>query len=236
MKAYHLNTKLISSLSTVLYIPSSELIKATGISTTTWYHIMQVPALITIQQLLGIANGLHIPVRRFFTFGSTDIIGRRDDYITDNYMKCFYDAAVLQSIVDNRRDATWQKAAAATGMAYTNLRKSLLAIRRTPVTRFLTVCEAFNIDPFSVLIDPNNEAGEKRQTSTQQRRSMQKDIEALHRKFDELSNTVSDLQEKYVNLLRAHNQLLHRINVNIGTINSSNIGIAADSIEAMDKK
>lgn len=236
MNKFRLNTKLISSLSTVLYTPSAELIKAAAISTTTWYHIMQQPALITIQQLLGMANGLHIPVRRFFSTGKADVIGHRDDYVADPYDDCYYDANALQKVIDNRKDATWRKAATATGITYNNLRKSLLAERRTPVTRFLIVCETFRIDPFAILVDPNRSPVKRDGPAKQQEAEALNAINALRRDFDTLNDAVADLTVKYEALLREHEQLLHRINVTIDTVNGSYIGIAAERLEPRGNK
>lgn len=155
MDNLHLNTKLITSLSKILFMPNSMLMKAASISSTTWYVVMKTPDTITIQQLLAISNGLHIPVRLFFYIGDNNELGNRDDYVIGNYQPCHYDGDVLKSVVNNRPDATWQKAAKATGMSYQNLQRSLLAETRLPVTRLLTVCKAFELDPFEVIIDPN---------------------------------------------------------------------------------
>ena len=155
MDKIHLNTELITSLKSILHMPSFKIIEAVSISCTTWYEIMNKPEKITTQKLLAIANGLHIPVRRFFSSDKSNEIGRRDDYIIDNYQPCHYDANALKSVVNNRPDITWQKAAKATGMTYYNLQKSLLAETRLPVTRLLKVCEVFELDPFNVIVDPN---------------------------------------------------------------------------------
>lgn len=194
---------------------------------------MRRPTGITIQQLLAIANGLHVPVRRFFSTDKTDLIGQRDNYIAEPYQKCHYDDTVLHEFVQNSATtATWKKAAEATGMSYSRLRNSLLAITRTPVTRFLTVCNVFGINPFTILIDPNPDLlsqKDKRMPGTQNM-ALRREIELLQKNIDTLNSTVADLEKKYKVLLQAHDALLHSINVNIDTINS-NIDIAADSRE-----
>ena len=208
MKTYRLNEKLISTLSSVLFMPAADMMTAANIATTTWYHIMQVPEAITIQQLLAIANGLHIPVRRFFSAEKADIIGKRDDYIAEPYQPCHYDADALQKIVSSRADTTWQQAAKATGITRDNLRKSLLAVRRTPVTRFLAVCEAFNIDPFTVLVDPNpSKAENRKKRGVNPAKDIAADIAALHKKINDLTGTVTELSEKYDKLLEAYTRL-----------------------------
>ena len=67
-RVVRLNTTLFSTLGRVLGMSNTELIKATGISNATWYRVMGHPDEITVQQLIAIANGLHIPVRRFFLY------------------------------------------------------------------------------------------------------------------------------------------------------------------------
>ena len=153
----HLNTKLVTSLGSVLHMSTPMMIEATLFYRSTWYRIMEKPETITVQQLLTIANGLHIPVRHFFSTGSDNIIGHRDYYIKEPYLPCRYDANALQEIVSKRPDITWQKAADATGITRDNLRKSLLGDSRTPITRFLAACNALDVDPFAILIDPNME-------------------------------------------------------------------------------
>ena len=236
MKQVRLNTKLISSLNSVLFMQSNDMITATGISQTTWYEIMKHPDSITVQQLLAIANGLHIPVRRFFSNGKADLIGRRDDYVTDRYQPCRYDATTFQDIVNTRADATWKKAADATGMTSDSLKNSLLAVRRTPVMRFLIACQSFDVDPFSILVDPNSEAKQRR-SKPGETDSIRADISQLRKDIETLSNTVRTLTEAYEALLKAHEQLARSVHVNIGTIsggNISTIGIAAESVMPSD--
>lgn len=231
MNTYRLNTKLITNMSSVLFMPATKIMKNAKIATTTWYHMMQFPDTITIQQLLNIANGLHIPARRFFSTGKVDFVGTREDYIISHYIDCHYDASVLKDHIDNRRDATWQRAAEAVGMTYGNLRNSLLAIRRTPVIRFLGACHALNIDPFTILIDPNPEPKRGRHESRQSasKPDIRHEIAAMRQDIDMLTATVADLTRKYEELLQAHNNLLHRTNVSIETVNGGHIDIAADT-------
>lgn len=234
MNSIRLNTKVIGTLSDVLYLSAVAMQEKTDIANTTWYALMQRPDGITIQQLLAIANGLHIPVRRFFSFGKVDFVGRRDDYVTDPYLDCRYDADALQEIVNNRPAATWKKASDATGITPINLRKSLLAVRRTPVTRFLIACQALDIDPFTILIDPNPLPKRQSRRGTTQTlpagsgKEIHAELCALREDVRTLSATVADLAEKYKTLLADHEKLARRVSVNIENINSSYIGIAAE--------
>ena len=203
--AIRLNTKLIGSLSSILFMSPADIMKAAGIPHSTWYCIMQVPAAITIQQLLAICNSLHIPARKFFTKGRKGSIGRRDDYIYENYQPCYYDADRLQEIVSNRSDATWQRASEITKVTPQNLRNSLLAVTRTPVTRFLVVCESFGIDPFTILIDPNPETRPKSKRTEAANLTgeaqLRQEIQTLREDIANLTDIVSDLRKKMQGLL-----------------------------------
>lgn len=150
-----LNTTLITSLGRVLGKTNTELMEATSISNATWYRIMGHPDEITVQQLISIANGLCIPVFRFFSIDGVNVIGNKEDYIENPYKPCYYDAEALQSLINTRNDATWQDVANLLGMTRTNLRNSLLSYTRLTVTRFLAACDAFGIEPFLVIVDPN---------------------------------------------------------------------------------
>lgn len=229
----HLNTKLISSLSSVMFMPSADIKAQTNITNATWYRIMQAPDSITVQHLLSIANGLHIPVRRFFSSGRVDVVGKREDYIADPYEPCYYDEFALQDAMSKNTDATWKKAAKAVAMSYPRLRNSMMAVTRTPVTRFLAVCLVFGIDPFTILVDPNPEPEKKAERKGRQNgmEYMRKETAALRKDLDELSAVVADLKDKYEKLMQAHANLLHRTNVNINTINGGHVGITADPCE-----
>lgn len=227
MNTVRLNTKLIASIGEAKFLSVGELIEATIKNKSTWYRILESPEKITLQQLLAIANGLHIPVRRFFLTDGKDVTVKRcEDYIVDDYKPCDYDGDALREIVKNRRDATWQKAVDATGITRDNLKNSLLAVRRTPVTRFLVACQALKIDPFSILLDPNPEPKPKgrRPSSAAGDTALHAEVKLLRRDYEQLNKTVEDLKGKYENLIRDYEQLARRLQVNIGTINDSTIG------------
>lgn len=205
MNTISLNTKLIASLSEAKFMSVGEMIDATIENKSTWYRILKSPERITLQQLLSIANGLHIPVRRFFLTGGKEVeVKRCEDYITDDYKPCGYDADALREMVKKRHDATWQKAADATDMTPDNLKNSLLAVRRTPVTRFLDACRALKIDPFSILLDPNPEPKPKgRRTAADDANSaLYAEVKLLRRDVESLKKVVNELKGKYEDLKR----------------------------------
>lgn len=222
MNNIRINSKLINSLSKILFIQTRELVATTGITISTWYYIMQSPSDITIQQLLAIANGLHIPVRKFFSEGIVDIVGRNTDYIVSPYIQCYYDSDSLQIITKSRSDFTWKKASKASGITPVRLKKSLIGTTRTPIKRLLSICNAFNIDLFSILIDPNPEPEKNEDTSQKQsaymaegntHRSIRSDIAELRQQIEQLNHTVNDLVTKYEKLLADQGRQTYSTNV-----------------------
>lgn len=233
-KTVRLNVKLIRNLSKVLFMPAAEIVAVTGLNRSTWYRIVESPHIITVQQLLVVADSLHIPARRFFSTEKADVIGRREDYITEDYRPCRYDADTLQDMVDSRPDLSWQQAADATRVTRDNFRLSMLAVTHTPVVRFLKACEVWGIDPFTVLIDPNPEPITEKKGRQQKLPDLNAEIAGLRSDVHRLSSTVDDLIRKYEMLLDAHKSLVKRVNVNIENVSSSYIGIAADPLSPTD--
>lgn len=209
MNGLRLNTKLLSSLHNVLLMQAADLRNAVGIARSTWYDILSKHDTITVQHLLSIANGLHIPVRRFFSTGSADIIGTRDDYIAEPYKECYYLGEVLRDAINDRQDATWRRAGEVAGMTYQHVQKSLSSETRTPVVRFLAVCEAFDIDPFTILVDPNPEpVPERKRKPRRNDPVLLSEITALREGIGRLGATVEDVTRKYDDLLSKYDQLL----------------------------
>lgn len=154
-RVLRLNTALLSALGRVLAMTNAELMEATGISNATWYRIMAHPKEITVQQLISIANGLCVPVRRFFSYDGIDMVGSKDDYVANPYKPCYYDGDAMLHLINTSSVATWMDVAKVLGMTRTNLRHSLLLDTRLPVARFLSTCEFLDIDPFLVIVDTN---------------------------------------------------------------------------------
>ena len=233
-----LNQELICTLNSVLGISPELIWTSANITRGTWYNIMRKPGDISIEQLLGISNGQKIPVRRFFYTTHEHVVGKKDDYIVEPYMECSYNASVLHEIINTHSDATWQKAAKVVDLSPSRLRNSLLAITRTPVSRFLIVCETFGIDPFTILIDPNPEyrnTGKRSKSAflaeinalRQQVASLNANTSDLNSKYADLAGKYDGLQTKYDNLLEAHKMLLQRFNDHI---EERSIGMAAEPI------
>ena len=204
----------------------NEVSDASGISIAVWYRIVKEPERITIQQLIALANGLHIPVHLFFSFDDADMIGVREDYIQKhNYRNCYYDSdAVKHKIKES--STSWRKAADAVGMHWTNVAASLLAVSRTPVVRVLALCEAFNFDLFEFLVDPNIHSTPSRQNDDSE---LYAKISELNNKLEQLNKTILELTDKYQSLLERHNELENKFDY---SMNGKRIGIAADDPES----
>lgn len=242
MEKPRLNTRLLNTLPSVLNMQTVDIRKASGIARSTWYDILSKQDTFTVQRLLSLANGLHIPVRRFFSTGQTDVIGKRADYITEPYTDCYYLGETLREAINERRDATWTRAGEITGMTYQHIQKSLSSETRTPVVRFLAVCEAFDIDPFTILVDPNPEPvpGRKRKDPRKDSRkdpamaaeiaSLKDDIGRLSGTIEDVTRKYGDLLAKYDRLLSAHRALLDRFNRHV----NDGFSIAADPLVTPD--
>ena len=187
-RVLRLNINLFPALGRVLGMSNTELMEATGIKNATWYRIMGHPDEITVQQLISIANRLCIPVRRFFLYDDTNIVGIKDDYIENPYKPCHYDTENLLHLIDTRAVATWQDVADTLGITRSNLRNSLVLATRLPLERFLKACEYFGIDPFCVIIDPNPLRIEQKermnlQATKQEYATIQHDISIIQREL-----------------------------------------------------
>ena len=245
-KPIQLNSKLLMTLSDIIGMTNATIMQRTGLKNTTFYTIIKRPDEMSVQQLLQLANGLHIPVSRFFTAESTD---QPDEYITNPYFDCYYDGDAMRRIVKEYHVATWTDAFRLTGITRGHIRKSLTSTTRLPVTRFLSVCDGFGIDPFTILIDPNKAADDKTKrkhktaTTDAANGSAAKiaaipptDLTALRREVTRLRadlavvrRDLADMHKKYTALLTDHEELSRRVQVNIGTIHDSHLSIAAES-------
>jgi len=216
MKA-KLNIHLLSTLPRVLRMTHNEVADASGISIACWYRIIKAPDRITVQQLLGLANGLYVPVTRFFSFGRTDVVGVREDYVMHtNYRRCYYDSDAVQRRIGEGTATSWRKAAEAVGMHWTNVSSSLLAESRTPVTRLLVLCEAFDFNLFEFIVDPNRDQKPARHGADGADSELRKEISDLRRQVSELQSTIDGLVRKHEDLLERYNTLEASIREHLG--------------------
>ena len=152
-----LNENLFKGLAHVLRMSYKEISSQSSISMTTLYRIIEVPSKISVQQLIDLANGLRIPVSRFFSKDSKEAVGEREDYINFNhYRLCFYDKSAVQRIIESDTVSSYRDIASVVGLHPNRVKESLLAEHRLPVTRLLNFCDNLNIDFFSIVVDPNS--------------------------------------------------------------------------------
>lgn len=208
---------------------------------STLYRVKDNPGGIDMQQLLAIANGLHVPVSLFFYEGSIHQIGKQEDYVTEPYLPCRYDYEKLRHIVETSRNITWVKGYDITGITQDNLKASLLQ-DEAPVVRLLDFCYGFDIDPFTVIIDPN--------PPRQQRAKRRQNGDALLAEMAEMSKTIAelaattadltgkyrdveerygDISSKYDRLLVAHRELLRRFDERLTAETEAVVGLAAEA-------
>ena len=163
-----LNENLFKVMGRVFRMTYKEISSQSNISMTTLYRIIETPAKISVQQLIDLANGLHIPVSRFFSKDSKESVGEREDYINFNHYKlCFYDKSAVQRIIDSDTVSSYRDIASVVGLHPNRVKESLLAEHRLPVTRLLNFCDSLNIDFFSIVVDPNSiSAHAKEQNNT----------------------------------------------------------------------
>ena len=152
-----LNENLFKGLAHVLRMSYKEISSQSNISMTTLYRIIEVPSKMSVQQLIDLANGLRIPVSRFFSKDSKEAVGEREDYINFNhYRLCFYDKSAVQRIIESDTVSSYRDIASVVGLHPNRVKESLLAEHRLPVTRLLNFCDNLNIDFFSIVVDPNS--------------------------------------------------------------------------------
>ena len=239
MKQIKLHQNLIRHIGDVLFISAAEICDHTNISSATWYRITKTPEVITIQQLLTVSNALRIPVRHFFYSGSKAIILKRDDYIANDYRECFYDGEAMRDVVVSRSDATWKKAAEAVDMVPSRLRKSITGATRTPVARFLTVCQTFGINPFGILIDPNPVSSAKKRAASDagpdSNTLLHLEILSMRKEVDSLRKEVADISKKYARLMKERETVMRKRYPD-GDAEEDSISIAAEDGERLDDK
>lgn len=153
-----LNEKLLKELPRILNMTNGAISEKSNIAISTWYRIVQTPYKISVHQLIDLANGLHIPVSRFFSSEYFDEIGKREDYIVcDNFKDCYYNGEAIQKVVKSGVVSSYKDAATTVGVHPNRVKESLLAVHRLPVTRLLNFCNAFTLNFFEFIVDPNLE-------------------------------------------------------------------------------
>ena len=151
-----LNENLFKNLTSALRMTYKEISSQSNISMTTLYRIIETPSKISVQQLIDLANGLRVPVSRFFTKDNKEPIGQREDYIKFNdYKLCYFDKGAIQRVIDSGSVSSYREIASVLGLHPNRVKESLFAEHRLPVTRLITFCTTFNLYFYDFVIDPN---------------------------------------------------------------------------------
>lgn len=151
-----LNENLFKDLAGALRMTYKEISSQSNISMTTLYRIIETPSKISVQQLIDLANGLRVPISRFFSKDSKEAVGEREDYINFNrYKLCFYDKSAMQKVIESSTVSSYREIASVVGLHPNRVKESLLAEHRLPVMRLLTFCDGLKLDFFNFVVDPN---------------------------------------------------------------------------------
>lgn len=152
-----LNENLFKNLASALRMTYKEISSQSNISMTTLYRIIETPSKISVQQLIDLANGLSVPVSRFFSKDSKETVGEREEYINlIHYKFCFYDKSAMQEVIDSSTVSSYREIASIVGLHPNRVKESLLAEHRLPVKRLLNFCDGLKLDFFNFVIDPNS--------------------------------------------------------------------------------
>lgn len=152
-----LNENLLKELPRVLSMTHGAISAQSNIAIATWYRIVQTPSKISVQQLLDLANVLHIPVSHFISNYDENVINQREDYIIySGYQNCYYDRDAIQKVISSGMISSYRDAAPFVGLHPNRVKESLLAIHRLPVARLLKFCTTFTLNVFDFIVDPNS--------------------------------------------------------------------------------
>ena len=208
-----LNELLLKSLPQVLGMTHADVATAAGIANTTWYRLIKEPQKFTVQQLLYLSNGLHIPVSKFFCRQS-EVVGRREDYVVNfDYKNCYYNSDAVSKLIKEKATISWRDAAEAIGVHVLRVKESLLAVHRLPVTRLIFFCDFFGLDLFDYIIDPNSPTPPRSKTvATVSHSLVPNDVEgklenflAMHLEMYELRKHLFDTKQEISILRRKQN-------------------------------
>lgn len=238
MKHWSFNSLLFNRLSEVLDISGTGIANRCGLTQQVFSRYTTNETVVSVQVLIKICNCLRMPAHFFVAEDNNYVIPNRESATigSDRWKPVWWDEVAVERTFGDGGRIYWKDVADVMGLTPQKPHARFLLRTRFPVTDFLTVCNYFSLSPFTFLIDNNRETSgreNERRTAIVPLRDdrLSAEIDALRRDIGNLSSTVADLKTKYESLLQAHERLLSRINVNIGTINSSNIGIAADPVE-----
>ena len=225
---------LFSRISKVLDISEAEIARRCGMTQQVLNRYTSTDIMLSVQNLLKICNALRMPAYYFVSEDNHHVVPNRETATIplDQWRPVTWDVqAVELTFGDREGQIFWKDVAEAMGVTSQKPHDRFLLRKRFPVNDFLQTCNKLNLSPFQFLIDPNRDTTAKRKRGsitpgkTTSPPPSPATIADLCRKIDTLSETVADLTQKYQSLLRAHEALAHRVQVNIQNVHNSHIGI-----------
>lgn len=233
------NMLLFSRISKVLDISEAEIARRCGMTQQALNRYTSADIMLSVQKLLIICNALRMPTYYFVSEDNHHIVPNRETATIqpDHWRPITWDRqAVELTFGDREGQIYWKDVAEAMGVTSQKPHDRFLLRKRFPINDFLQTCNKLNLSPFQFLIDLNLDTPAKRKSGSTVTGGSAAgkavlpppypaDIAALCRKIDTLSATVADLTQKYQSLLRAHEALAHRVQVNIQNVHNSHIGI-----------
>ena len=240
MDKWSFNMSLLGRLSKVLDISEAEIARRCGMTQQVLNRYTGADITVSVQVLLKICNALRMPAHYFVSEDNNHAAPSREvaTIPADRWQPVEWDTqAVELTFGDGEGQIYWKDVAKAMGVTSQKPHDRFLLRTRFPIDDFLQTCNRLSLSPFRFLIDPNREVPARRKRSATvpgaspsgKTPPPHPDIAALCHRIDTLEHTVADLQKQYADLLRAHEALARRVNVNIESINNSSVNIATDS-------
>lgn len=237
--AWSFNILLFSRISKVLDISEAEIARRCGMTQQALNRYTSADITLSVQKLLMICNALRMPAYYFVSEGDRHIVPNRETATipVGRWHPITWDKqAVELTFGDREGQIYWKDVAEAMGVSSQKPHDRFLLRKRFPINDFLQTCNKLNLSPFQFLVDPNRDTTAKRKrgntvpggsasVETATPPPCTANIAALCRKIDTLSEAVADLTQKYQSLLRAHEALARRVQVNIQNVHNSHIGI-----------
>lgn len=221
MDKFKFNFELIARLPNVLDLTVTEIARRCNINHVTLRQYIKRKRVIPIQDIIGICNTLRIPTRYFFYEKEAVIPSRERLTIEAEYfLPIEWDNdAVEKTFGDAPRHIYWKHVAKAMGVTVQRPRGRFALQVRFPVDDFLTVCNTFNLSPYTFLIDHNPiPDGASFPTSPpyaptviHPKNSLRADVAAMQQKMNALFVVIDNLEQKNKVLLDRIEILSNRV-------------------------
>lgn len=225
MLKWSFNMLLLNKLSDVLDISVLEIARRCGINQPVLYHYMKGKTELTVNTLIQMCNALRMPSRYFISENNHHIIPTRETATIES--------ARWKPITWNRKEVEltfgdgegkiyWKDVADVMHVTSGRPHDRFLLRTRFPISSFLLTCDHYNLSPFLFLNDPNVNIPIQKM---KKKPTAPPSYEELSHKVDTLEHDIADLTKKFEALLRAHEALAKRVQVNIQNVHNSHIGI-----------